>query len=68
MDEYVSTSTPRHEVRGSIDEHLDTHGAELVARLVGRDPKRASREAVVDNPANEQGAKALMALAGGRRT
>lgn len=64
MDEHVSAQASRREVRDSIDDHLDTVGAQLVAVLEHRDAAAAARQASVDDPSNEQGAATLMALAG----
>lgn len=65
MDEHASAMASRREVRDSLDEYLDTRGAELVAILLHRDGGESRRAAAVDDPANESGARALMAMAGG---
>jgi hypothetical protein len=67
VDEHASALASRREVRDSIDRSLDEQGARLRAQLEHRDVADAARAAAVDDPSNEQGAQALMALASGGR-
>lgn len=63
IDETVSAWTSRSEVRESLDRWLDDTGVRLEAIATHADVDEAVREAALNDPANEQGAQGLMAVA-----
>lgn len=68
VDEHASAWTPRADVRAKVDERLAEQGGRL-ASLVTATRRPDDAEARRNDPANEQGAKALMSMmaAGGSR-
>lgn len=69
IDEVTSAWVSRHEVREKLDEELDVIGEPFAAMLRGRSIRDVRAESWGDDPANEQGAQALMQIAamGGSR-
>ena len=70
IEEMASAWTPRGDVRGKLDRALTDAGDKLAALTITGKPARteeAEAQRRRDDPANEQGAQQLMALAAGRR-